>query len=171
MARSARAVERLLGLDAYRQARSLMVYVAFRSELLTEGLIRAALAQGKVVTVPKVERQSKGLLACRLRSFPGPLRPGAYGILEPVGEALELWPPEQLDLVVVPGLAFDPAGHRLGYGGGYYDRFLAGPAAQATAIGMAFREQVLAHLPVEPLDRSVSAVVTDEEVFAISLKW
>lgn len=148
-----------------------MVYVAFRSELRTVGLIQAALGQGKVVTVPKVQRQPKGLLVCRLRSFPGTLRPGAYRILEPAEDALELWPPEALDLVVVPGLGFDPAGHRLGYGGGYYDRFLAGPASGAAAVGIAFEEQVLSNLPVDPLDRPMNAIVTDRGVRAISLRW
>ncbi|MGE5591871.1 MAG: 5-formyltetrahydrofolate cyclo-ligase [Bacillota bacterium] len=163
-ARSHEAAARLLGLPAYRQARSLMVYVSFRTEVETGGLIQAALADGKVVLVPKVQRQPKSLLACRIRRFPEDLQPGAYGILEPAPAASEPWPPEQIDLVVVPGLGFDRRGRRLGYGGGYYDRFLAGPASRGVAVGLAFAEQVVGALPADPFDRSLDLIVTDQEV-------
>lgn len=155
-----------MGLPAYRQARSLLVYVSFRTEVETGGLIRAALADGKAVLVPKVQRQPKALLAFRIRRFPDDLQPGAYGILEPAPASTEFWPPDQIDLVVVPGLGFDRQGRRLGYGGGYYDRFLSGPASGAVAAGLAFAEQVVEALPADPFDCRLDLIVTDQDVLA-----
>ncbi len=168
LSRSKQAVAHMMDLPVYRRARSLLVYVSFRSEVQTRGLIQAALADGKVVLTPKVQRRPKGLLACRIRRFPEDLQPGAYGILEPAPDTSEVWPPQEIDLVIVPGLAFDRQGTRLGYGGGYYDRFLAGPASGAVAAGLAFAEQVVDTLPVDPLDRSLDLVVTDRGVLRVS---
>lgn len=162
VARSQAATQRLLAHPAYRRARTLLIFVAFRSEIETQPLIQAALTAGKVVAVPKVERQPKGLLPCRLHAFPGPLRAGAYGILEPGDDQTEPVPPGDLDLVVVPGLAFDRQGRRLGYGGGYYDRLLAGPAAAALAVGFCFEEQVLSSVPADPHDRPMNLIITDQ---------
>ena len=84
------------------------------------------------------------------------------GIREPAGG--EAWPIEQIDLVVVPALAYDRSGNRLGRGGGFYDRFLAQPALRAVRCGLAFSKQVVQELPVGPNDHPVDLLVTDAEV-------
>jgi len=119
----------LLDDDVFRRAGSVMIYLAFRGEVPTGLVLEAALAQGKVVAAPVTLKEERRLVPLRLEGLAAELRPGAYGILEPEPSLCRPVPPEDIDLVVVPGVAFDARGGRLGYGGGYYDRFLRGDAA------------------------------------------
>lgn len=129
-------------------ARAALVYVSVRRELDTGPLIAALRDRGVTVAVPNVDRG-----AIEARELVGALRPGRYGIPTSDGSAIDA-----LDVAFVPGLAFAPDGARLGFGGGYYDRFLgARPALRA--IGLAYRFQVLPWLPVEPHDVRVGDVI------------
>ena len=91
---------------------------------------------------------------------------GAYGIREPISN--EAFPPEQIDLIVVPAMAFGADGARLGRGGGFYDRFLSQPDLRAATCGLAFHEQVLDAVPTGEHDCPVMVVVTDKEVLRFS---
>ena len=167
--RKSEAIGRVLSfLPEYRLARTLLLFVSFRDEVNTGPLIRAALREHKRVAVPKVLRPprhpERNLLPCAIRSFPGDLTPGAHGILEPPDGAERPVRVEELDLVVVPGVAFTPAGDRLGYGGGFYDRFLPTLAPGTPTVGLCFDLQLVESLPREPHDHRVSAVVTEKGV-------
>lgn len=128
--------KRVLGLDAWRQATLVLAYLSFGSEVETRGLVRAAWDEGRRVAVPRCVAGVRRMEWVEIRSLEG-LVPGAFGIEEPPaawpalgeGEALA---PDVLSLV--PGLVFDRAGMRLGYGGGYYDRFLGSFAG--TSVGL-----------------------------------
>ena len=87
-------------------------------------------------------------------------RPGAFGIEEP-GPQAELCDPGELDLIVVPGVAFTAAGQRMGRGRGYYDRYLSQPGVRAVKVGVCFAHQLVVSLPVEPHDVTMDRVVTD----------
>ena len=96
-----------------------------------------------------------------MREFPAGLVPGSFGILEPDPRAHpEVVALEEIDLAFVPGLGFDPAGRRLGYGHGYFDRSLAA-MTNATKLGLAFSYQIVGRLPEEPHDQRVQAIVTE----------
>jgi len=164
--KSALITRRVLGLPVWQQARIVMGYVSFGSEVLTPPLIRIALEQGKRVTVPLCLPEGRRLLAAEIRDFPGDLRPGTWGILEPRPEILRPVDPVLLDLVLVPGVGFDRNGNRLGYGGGYYDRFLGSLRPGAPAIALAFAEQIVADVYPEAHDRPVDMVITDRELIA-----
>jgi 5-formyltetrahydrofolate cyclo-ligase len=118
-------------------------------------LIRALLARGTRVYVPKIERRVMGWVPIASLEE---LRTGHFGVPEP--EASPEGDPPSAAPVVVPGLAFTPAGYRLGYGGGYFDRFLA--VHRGPSVGVAFECQVTAQLPVEPHDVPVKYLVTEE---------
>ena len=159
----ARIRDRVLALDDFRRADAVLCYLAFSSEVETRGIISAALAAGKAVALPRC--LPGGRLAWHaVRGLEG-LRAGAHGILEPAGDPGTLVPPAALaaPVALVPGLAFDRAGYRLGYGGGYYDRFLA--SFGGVSIGLARCPLLLDDLRglglVEAHDRPVDLVVTE----------
>ncbi len=141
-----------------------MVYVDFRAEVETGTLLEEVLERGKRLVLPKV--QPRGLLAClRVTDTKDDLVAGRHGILEPRSDGTIAVCPREIDLVVVPGVAFTRYGYRLGYGGGYYDRFLAQEAPGAVAIGLAFEVQMAECLPVESHDRPVDMVITESGVY------
>jgi 5-formyltetrahydrofolate cyclo-ligase len=153
---------RLTELDQIRRASTLMVYLGFGSEVLTDDLILWGWEEGKRIAVPLCRSVSRELIACRIDGF-DELECGHYGIREPKADLLRPVPPGEIDAVVVPAVAFDRQGHRLGYGGGYYDRFLPG-APRATRIGVAFARQIVPEIPASPHDVAVDCIVTEREI-------
>lgn len=151
-AASANLAQQLLAHPLYLAAPAIYAYLSFNQEVRTETILRRALADGKRVAVPKV---SDGEICFYYYDETTVLAPGAYGILEPVDAV----PAADRDaLVLLPGLAFDPAGHRIGYGGGYYDRFLAREMHPTLALCYDF--QLLPALPAEAHDKAADAVLT-----------
>ncbi len=158
-------IQKLTGLDCYQHARAVHTYVAWREEVENHELLRVILREGKTVVTPKVNSQTNRLENYLIPRFEA-LAPGAFGILEPSsarGARLfsEL---EKRDLVIVPGLAFDRQGNRLGYGGGYYDRLLA--EIHALKVALAFAAQIVEGIPIEPHDCRVDFIVTEQEVIS-----
>ena len=157
--RSARAAERIAALPVWQEAENILVYRSLPEELSLDPLIRAAASAGKRIAYPVCD--SGG----RMRAMrPGAWRRGAFGIAEPDPERSEEMAPEEIDLVICPGVAFDGEKRRLGMGGGYYDRFLPG-CRKASVIMAAFEEQRAEEIPSEPEDIAVDAVVTDQKVY------
>lgn len=162
--KSASITEKIIDLEEYRRAGTIMVYVDFRNEVETAALIRAALAAGKRVAVPVTDIPGKKLTPSRLLDYPGDLVPGAWGILEPRAEFFRPVRPEEIDLVVVPGVAFDEKGNRLGYGGGFYDRFLPRTRQGTVYLAPAFELQVKPDVYPGKHDCPVHILVTEERV-------
>lgn len=163
-AKSREIARRLFGMDVWRQADTVMVYLDFRSEVATGAIVERALEQAKTVTVPKTFVAERKLVAMILSDYPGDLEPGVWGILEPRAQCLKPLSPERLDLVLVPGVAFDGLGNRLGYGGGFYDRFLPLLPAGAVIVAPAFDVQVLEQVETGTYDVPVDLIVTETRV-------
>ena len=157
--KSASIKERLQELEIYQEAYTVFYYVSFGSEVNTHALIKEAL-HDKRVAVPLVD--DKNLLAKRITAY-NQLKTGYKGILEPSYEA-ESINLADIDLIVVPALAYDKRHYRLGYGGGYYDRLLATGLGAPISIGLAFEEQIVKGLPVEAHDQKVDFVVTEKRI-------
>lgn len=155
-----RAQERLLGLAEVRSARTVFLYSAIGSEVPTDRASRALAAGGAVLAYPRVRGTELELFGVGDSSE---LRPGYRGIREPPADALPVELAE-VDLFVVPGMAFDRRGNRLGRGGGHYDRLLQAAGPRARRIGLCYAERVLERIPVAPWDRSVQCIVTENEV-------
>ncbi len=164
--RSGLICNRLWQLPAFADADLLCIYVAFRSEVETMGLIRQCLAAGKTVSVPLTVIDPPRLIPCRINDPDQDLVAGYCGIPEPDPGRSEPLDPGAIEAVLVPGAVFDPLGGRLGYGGGYYDRFLALEAPQAVRIGIAFAEQVIDRVPVQAHDQPLDYLVTEERTLA-----
>jgi 5-formyltetrahydrofolate cyclo-ligase len=155
-------ISRLEALPIFQRARCVQTYVALRHEVDTHALIRRMLREGKRVAAPRVVAGNE-LQQYFINDF-SELHTGAFGILEPQPDPGRRAAAEQFDLVLVPGLAFDRAGHRLGAGKGYYDRFLSG--IKAPKIALAFTFQIVEQVPVEAHDQRVDMIVTEKEVLA-----
>jgi 5-formyltetrahydrofolate cyclo-ligase len=165
--KSALIVDRLLMLDEYIDARSIMVYLACRSEVQTGGLVARALADGKRVTVPVTDTVNKSLTPSIITDFPGGLQAGPYGIPEPKPQAVRPLDPAVLDIVIVPGIVFDKSGYRIGYGYGYYDRFLRRTGQGAIYIGLAFELQLRLNAYPGPHDVPVHYILTEDRLLRI----
>ncbi len=141
-----------------------LLYLNFRSEVETLPGLKRYLPPGCRIAAPRTMVATKRLEIYLLSDPDCQLRPGYCGIPEPDPRLCQGLDPAELDLVLVPGSAFDRRGGRLGYGGGYYDRFLVAAAPQAIRIGLAFALQVTAHpLPLQPHDQLLHYLVTEDE--------
>ncbi len=158
---------KLWRIETVCQAKTLFAYVSFRSEVQTLPFIRQCLGQGKVVAAPLTVAAENRLVPYALADPALDLRPGYCGIPEPDTTRLAPVDPGQIDVVIVPGSVFDPAGGRLGYGGGYYDRFLAKEAPQACRIGIAFEIQVVTAVPLLPHDQRLHILVTEKRIITV----
>ena len=158
--RSARAVELLAQSEAFRAARTVMIYDHVGGELSLDTLLTHPAAAGKRFCYPLCTSRTE-----MIAMLPAAWQSGAYGIREPVRELSEEIAPEQLDLVVCPGTGFDPACNRMGMGGGYYDRYLP-LCKNARIVMVAFEAQKVPALPVDPWDRPVEQVFTEAAVYA-----
>ncbi len=157
---------RAAALPQYKQAVWVMFYVDHAAEVRTRPLISQALSEGKQVVVPYCHGNN---LDTFLLADLSELQPGMLGILEPAEELRHLAerrvPPESLQVIFVPGVAFDRRGGRIGHGKGYYDRFLAGLPSRVLRLGLAFQCQVVAAVPMLPWDAPVDAVITEEAIY------
>jgi 5-formyltetrahydrofolate cyclo-ligase len=160
-AKSERVAQSVLALPEVIKAHVVMTFLALPDEVDTQPLIAGLWEQGKVVAVPHTDVGGENLLAVRLDSGAA-LRPAALGVLEP--QVQEPVPLAAVGVVILPGRAFDREGHRLGRGGGFYDRFVQQKECVALRVAVAFSRQVLAALPHEPNDARVDVLVTEEEV-------
>ncbi len=162
------AIHRLLLAQPVVQAAThCFLYVHFRSEVETLPLLTTLLAAGKTVSVPLTLQKEKRLLAVQITEPTSQLKPGCFGILEPDKEhvAQATINPATIELALVPGSVFDCQGGRLGYGGGFYDRFLSQDAPQAVRIGLAFALQLTDQVPLEPHDQLMDILVTEEQCY------
>lgn len=150
----------LTALPEYAAARSVALYTAFRSEVPTTGLLRQALSVGKEVLLPAVV--GHGLVFRRIRCETD-LLPGRYGILEPDGSCPQQ-EPDSIDLFVIPGVAFDLSGHRVGYGRGYYDRALHRYESGGKLIGVCYDFQLVDVIAGEPHDVIMDRVITERRI-------
>ena len=153
--RGERIAEKVLALPAYREAKSVFVYLSTDREAPTRPIIARALAEGKKVLLPRVEGEDMALVPY---SGGETMLVSGLGILEPLGEKWNGTP----DLALIPLVAFDRSRNRLGRGKGYYDCFLA--TYGGTSVALAFSEQECATVPVEPFDRRPDRIVTEKEI-------
>jgi 5-formyltetrahydrofolate cyclo-ligase len=148
-------------------AAHLFIYVDFRSEVETIDLIRQLIEDGKTISVPVTLLEESRLQAVRLTNPDTQLMPGCYGIPEPTPDqiATATVDPLTIDTVLIPGSVFDTGGGRLGYGGGYYDRFLTESAPRAARVGVAFELQLVEQVPMEPHDQYMDVLVTEQQIY------
>ncbi len=138
-----------------------MFYFSFGSEVETITLIKEAMSQGKVVALPLTVPKNKEMLAMKVENLNKDLTKSPFGFKEPIKERTVEIRPVDIDLVIIPGVAFDLNGCRLGRGAGYYDRFLKRVNAKTPRIALAFEMQIMQKIPVDIHDIKVNKVITE----------
>lgn len=156
----------LAALPLYRAARTVMFFLTHGSEVETAGMIAAALGEGKTVVLPRIDAETDSIRSCRITDLSGDLMAGKYGIREPIHGRCPEVPAAQVDLVIVPAVAFDRAGHRVGYGKGYYDRWLSSFTVRQR-VGIAFEKQIVDKIAHDAHDMPVGMIVTDRRVITV----
>lgn len=169
LAKSSQIQGILFELPEFRKAKTVSFYVTKpgSGEVDTEQMIKESLRMGKRVILPIVEKAAKKLALCELRDFDVELEPGTFNVPEPKSEYRRPVPCRECELVIVPGIAFDLHGHRLGFGGGYYDRLLREIVSLRLGVpfvGLAYELQVVDNLPHTWNDVAVHILVTEKRV-------
>ncbi len=162
---SRRILAEILDLPSYGRSGVVLAYASFGSELTTDEFLRRVLEDGKILLLPRVEHNGLGLY--EVRDVVRDLAPGTWGIREPVPNRCPNVDPASVGFALVPGVAFDRSGRRLGYGGGFYDRLLMGGLPGNTPlVSGAFEVQIVDEVPVDLHDAPVDAVVTEKGMYS-----
>ena len=149
----------------YKNANKIFIYVSYNSELDTKEIINKALEEGKRIFVPRTEYKTKSMDAVKITSLDD-LQESGYGILEPSidEEAID---PNKLDLIVVPGVAFDKCGGRIGYGAGYYDRYFKKITNEnldkIKKVVLAYDLQIIEHVPMNEFDVFIDYIISEKQ--------
>ena len=154
----------LQGLETYKNATNLMTYVPFQDEIHTTLLIEDFLERNLQVFIPVTKPKEKQIIISELLDLEKDLEVGHFGVLEPKAYAFRPKDPKILDLVIVPGLAFTKSGYRIGFGGGYYDRFLPTLKHKPATIALAMDFQIVDSLPINDYDIPVDMIVTESQI-------
>ncbi|RVU55124.1 5-formyltetrahydrofolate cyclo-ligase [Anaerosphaera multitolerans] len=161
---SEKIAEHLYNLDLYRQSSNIFIFVSYKSEVDTHNIIKRALSEGKNIFIPVVDRETKTMKISRLKDF-SQLSESYMGILEPRDEEIDIVDPEILDLIITPGLAFDKKGYRIGYGGGFYDKFFSSLKKKVTKLGIGFDLQYVESLPHEDYDIQIDYFLSEINLY------
>lgn len=152
---------RLFDFPPFRRAHRIALFWGVRSEVETAPIVEQALALGKRIALPVTLMGERRLRLREICGEDGELQAGPMEIPQPAERCPEVAPPE-IELVVVPAVAFDPEGYRLGYGGGFYDRLLA--KMGALKVGIAFESQLVERVPRDQHDLPVDWIITDQRL-------
>ncbi|MFC1855398.1 5-formyltetrahydrofolate cyclo-ligase [Thermodesulfobacteriota bacterium] len=154
--------KKLFNLKEFKEATNIMFYVSFRSEVMTDFMIKEALEIGKKVIAPKSDKSKLNLKIYYLTDFYTELTFGTYGILEPMADKCARAKKDDIDIVIVPGAAFSEAGDRIGYGAGYYDRFFEHLPASTPKIALSYELQLVEKVPSAENDVKMDMIITEE---------
>ncbi|HIE30478.1 TPA: 5-formyltetrahydrofolate cyclo-ligase [Candidatus Poribacteria bacterium] len=168
-AKSQKITDTLLQIIESNQFLVIMLYLDMNSEVRTIPLMHRLLDMGKTVLAPVMEPDSGELSPCQIINHQADLVLSRYGMLQPNPQRCRVFVPEEIDLVTVPGIAFDARGYRIGYGGGYYDRFLK-RCPQSLWVGLAFEAQLIPDTQPEAWDVPVHRIVTERRIILCSSK-
>jgi len=160
--------KKFLEIRELKGAKRLALYASFKNEVLTETILEYAVAHRKEVFFPRIVREKKGLMFLKVHDKED-LASGSYDIKEPVHSHRGIHQPEiavssSLDIIVVPGIAFDTNGNRLGYGKGYYDKVLGSIKETCLIVALAFDFQIVNTIPAEAHDIKMDKIITESRV-------
>ncbi|MGM0419884.1 MAG: 5-formyltetrahydrofolate cyclo-ligase [Bacillota bacterium] len=167
---SEQIVDNFLSMKCYHDFKDIFIYVSYKNEVRTHSLIKKLINDNKNVYVPLTNKKTKEMQAIMIKDFNQDLVEGNYGILEPRNDGKSI-KPAKLDLVVVPGLLFSKTGYRIGYGGGFYDRFLdkvdfngSGPIK----LGFSYSRFLISSVPINKYDIPVDYIITEKNTIDCS---
>ena len=164
--------DKLLNLDCIKNAKNIMLYLDFNNEVKTDQLITKliSLNLGKIVSSPITLKEERKLIPSQITDLKNGIQYGAYNIREPKPECSPAINIKDLDVIIVPAVAYDKNCYRLGYGGGFYDRFLENLRKDAVTIGIAFDLQIFDEVPKEAHDAQLDYIVTESRILTPNKK-
>jgi 5-formyltetrahydrofolate cyclo-ligase len=154
----------LYALPEFLKALTVMYFLNFGKEVQTLDMVPETLARGKRVVAPKTVHKERRMILSEILDVEQDLAPGLWNIPEPRPDKIRPVDVSEIDFVLVPGVAFDETGNRLGYGGGYYDRFFEELKPGVPLVAVTFERQILPRVPVAAWDRRVDIIITEERV-------
>lgn len=157
---------KLFNNEIFKKAKNIFIYISFGTEINTKPIIEKALEENKNIYIPKIYKTDRSMKAIKLNSFKE-LKENSIGILEPIQDG-EYIDKKKIDLIIVPGVVFDKEGNRIGYGGGYYDRYLSDIKEVSNKIALAYELQVLDFIGEEKHDIKVDYIITEEKIIKIT---
>ena len=153
--------QRLFGMDEFKKSKTIFCFLSTSFEVQTERIILESLRLGKQVLVPLLDPGGENLKASRIPSMDIDFVIGEYGVRQPTPEFLDIVPFSNIDFVVVPGLAFDNFGNRIGYGGGFYDKFFKKITRDVNRVAVSYDFQLFNLVPRSDLDEPVHFLITE----------
>ncbi|HEX9391287.1 MAG TPA: 5-formyltetrahydrofolate cyclo-ligase [Usitatibacteraceae bacterium] len=167
-AASREMTQRLLAEPGYIKASAVLAYMSFGTEVDTAAFVTQVLHDGKLLALPRIHKPSQTLRLHRVNRL-DELMSGVWGIREPHGEAPAA-SLDEIDFVLMPGVAFDGRGARLGYGAGYYDRLLAGSPRRAQRVAAAFDVQIVDAVPDDAHDQRLDIIISEDRIIHVADK-
>lgn len=158
--KSGKIEKKLFNLSVFKQAKTVMFYISCGYEVDTSNMIKKAIKLGKRIAAPVLSGKARKMTISLVSGIDSELEVGPYGIKQPKAEYSRTVSLRSIDLIVVPGVAFDSGGRRLGRGKGYYDRLLETKNDKIHTVGLAFKCQIIKNLPQSPHDQPVERVIS-----------
>ena len=155
--------KRLFGMDEFKKSKTVFCFLSTLFEVQTEKIIRESLRLGKQVLVPLLDPEEGNLQASRIPSLDIDFMIGKYGIKQPTLKSRDIVACSNIDFVVVPGLAFDNIGNRIGYGAGFYDKFFKKISSGVTRVAVSYDFQLFNLVPHSDLDEPVHFLITETQ--------
>lgn len=160
---------RLMALPQWEKARVIFSYLSIQSEVETESLILEAMRQGKIIAVPHTDYERHIVIPSVLKDLGQDLICRRFGLLEPSKKSLRPLAAADIDITVIPGCVFDPRGGRIGYGMGFYDRFLLNLREDSLKIGLAYEIQIVPRVPVQEHDCLMDMIITEKRTISLRI--
>jgi 5-formyltetrahydrofolate cyclo-ligase len=148
----------------FLEARIVLFYMSHKSEVDTGSMIRKAFALEKVVALPLIDTEHGEILPLKIDNVNLDTEPGYRGIREPIPQRCKQIPVQHINLAIIPGVAFDERGGRIGYGTGFYDRFIPQFDITTRKVALAFECQIVPQIPMEPHDRYIDIIITEKRI-------
>jgi 5-formyltetrahydrofolate cyclo-ligase len=160
-----KAIEaKLFDFANFLEAKIALLYVNGDYEVRTDNIIKRSYGYGKIVVLPAFDPEKFDMNLMKVDNFEKDLIPGPRGVPEPDANRCKIVPLERIDIAIIPGLAFDEKGGRIGSGRGYYDRLIPKLAITTRKVALTFEEQIVPQVPMESHDKHVDIIITDERV-------
>ena len=155
---------RLFEFANFLESKIALLYVNGNLEVQTDSIIRKCHSYKKIVVLPAFDPEKFKMKLMKVDSFGQDLVPGPRGVLEPDASRCKIVPMDRIDIAIIPGLAFDEKGGRIGSGTGYYDRLIPRLAITTRKVALTFEEQIIPQAPMEAHDKHVDIIITDKRI-------
>ncbi len=162
--KSAAIMSRLFEFANFLESKIVLFYLSHKSEVDTEPMIHKALALEKIIALPLIDGEKREIIPLKIDNLDRDTQPGYRGIREPIYQRCKQIPVQQVNLAIIPGIAFDERGGRIGYGTGFYDRFIPNLDITTRKVALAFECQIVPQIPMEPHDRYTDIIITEDRI-------